>query len=175
MIRERPEPVGYAGFVTRAVALLVDAAVIDVIALIAGGAVTLISSAFGGRVHLSPGQAVLGGVLWVLWTGGYFVIFWTLTGQTPGSRLLGICVRTAEGETVGLMRGVRRFLGLVLALIPFGAGFLPVLVDDRRRGLHDRIAGTVVRWGNGEIEEPSMPETEPPVPAPPLGARLPTA
>ncbi|MFZ0042269.1 MAG: RDD family protein [Solirubrobacteraceae bacterium] len=173
MIGERAEPVGYAGFVTRAVALIVDAVVIDVIALIAGGAVTLISSAFGGRVHLSLGQAVAGGVVWLLWTCVYFVVFWTLTGQTPGNRLLGIYVRTAGGETVGLMRGVRRFLGLVLAMIPFGAGFLPVLVDDRRRGLHDRIAGTVVLWGDGEVIEPPPSESEL-VPAPSLGARLPT-
>jgi uncharacterized RDD family membrane protein YckC len=35
-------------------------------------------------------------------------------------------------------------LWLGLCILPLFAGFLPALVDDRRRGLHDMIAGTVV-------------------------------
>jgi uncharacterized RDD family membrane protein YckC len=35
-------------------------------------------------------------------------------------------------------------VGMYAAAIPLGAGFLLILVDDRRRGLHDRIAGTLV-------------------------------
>ncbi len=38
------------------------------------------------------------------------------------------------------------FGGLIVSIIPLGAGFIPVLFGDRRRGLHDRIAGTVVCW-----------------------------
>jgi len=37
-----------------------------------------------------------------------------------------------------------RFFGLLLAIVPRFAGFLPVLLDDRRRGLHDFLAGTIV-------------------------------
>jgi uncharacterized RDD family membrane protein YckC len=33
---------------------------------------------------------------------------------------------------------------LTLAALPLFAGFLLILVDDRRRGLHDRLARTVV-------------------------------
>jgi uncharacterized RDD family membrane protein YckC len=33
---------------------------------------------------------------------------------------------------------------LVLAVLPLFAGLLPILVDARRRGLHDMLAGTVV-------------------------------
>jgi uncharacterized RDD family membrane protein YckC len=35
-------------------------------------------------------------------------------------------------------------VGLILAIIPLLAGFLPVLVDGRRQGLHDFLSGTVV-------------------------------
>jgi uncharacterized RDD family membrane protein YckC len=35
-------------------------------------------------------------------------------------------------------------IGLGLAIIPFFAGFIPVLFDHRRRGLPDYLAGTVV-------------------------------
>jgi uncharacterized RDD family membrane protein YckC len=37
-----------------------------------------------------------------------------------------------------------RLVGLVLSIIPLFAGFLPVLVDDRRRGLLDMMARTTV-------------------------------
>jgi uncharacterized RDD family membrane protein YckC len=34
--------------------------------------------------------------------------------------------------------------GLLLAIVPCFAGFAPVLVDSRRRGIHDWLAGTTV-------------------------------
>ncbi len=145
MNESAPAGTRYAGLVTRGVALLIDALAIDVIALLAGGAVNLILSVFGVSGSISLGVALAGGAAWLLWSGTYFVAFWTLTGQTPGARLMSIRV-LGPGGRIGVRRAVRRFGGLVLCSIPLGAGFLPVLLDDRRRGLHDRLAGTVVCW-----------------------------
>ena len=39
-----------------------------------------------------------------------------------------------------------RFAGLALSMAVLLLGFLPVLVDDRRRALDDFIAGTVVTY-----------------------------
>ena len=151
----RPAPSGYAGFVTRAVALVIDALVIAVIAILVGGAVNLVASLFGHHGSINLLQALFGAAAWVVWSALYFATFWTLTGQTPGNRLLGIRVVSADGSRIRLRRALRRFAGLVLATLPLGAGFLPVLTDDRRRGLHDRIAGTVVRWDTGDELEPA--------------------
>ena len=41
-----------------------------------------------------------------------------------------------------------RFAGLLLCIVPLFAGFLPVLFDRRRRGLHDMLAGTAVVYGD---------------------------
>jgi uncharacterized RDD family membrane protein YckC len=38
-----------------------------------------------------------------------------------------------------------RLLGIVAAALPLFAGFVPILLTPRRRGLHDLLAGTVVR------------------------------
>jgi uncharacterized RDD family membrane protein YckC len=142
----KPPPFGYSGFVTRAVAITVDVVLINVIAVVVGGAVSLVASSLGADGSLNALEAVIGGFAWFLWSAAYFVTFWTLTGQTPGNRLLGIRVVPAAGGTIKPVRSVRRFIGLVISTIPLGAGFLPVLVDDKRRGLHDRIGGTVVVW-----------------------------
>jgi uncharacterized RDD family membrane protein YckC len=154
----RPAPSGYAGFVTRAVAIGLDALAINVIAILIGGAVNLVASAFGHHGSINLVGALFGAAAWIVWSALYFVTFWTLTGQTPGSRLLGIRVVSADGGRVKFRQSLRRAGGMALATAMLGAGFLPVLTDDRRRGLHDRIAGTVVRWDTGDELEPA-PET----------------
>jgi uncharacterized RDD family membrane protein YckC len=53
-------------------------------------------------------------------------------------------VVTATGAPPSVPRSIVRFVGLILAIIPLLAGFLPVLFDGRRRALQDFIAGTVV-------------------------------
>ena len=75
---------------------------------------------------------------------GYFVVFWTTTGQTPGDRLMRIRVQPASGGSLPPRRALLRFVGLSLAALPLFAGYLMILVDDRRRGLHDLLARTVV-------------------------------
>ena len=59
-------------------------------------------------------------------------------------RLLRLRVLGPDGLPPRAGRGVVRFAGLLLAIVPVFAGFLPVLVDRRRRALQDFLAGTVV-------------------------------
>jgi len=88
---------------------------------------------------------VIGGVAYVLWLTGYFVLFWSSNGQTPGNRVFQIKVcRASDGESPSAKASVLRLAGLVLAALPLFAGFVPILFDDRRRGVQDMVAGTVV-------------------------------
>jgi uncharacterized RDD family membrane protein YckC len=103
----------------------------------------LVASLVGGLRPTWLVGVVLGAA-WALAALGYFVAGWSTVGQTPGMRLLAVRVVGPDGAPPGVARAVVRFGGLVLATIPLFAGFLPVLVDDRRRGLHDLLAGTVV-------------------------------
>ncbi len=146
----RPE---YVGLVTRAVALGTDIVALNLIAFLAAAFVSLIASLLGHHGGLNLGEILAGGAVWLLWSAAYFVTFWVLTGQTPGNRLLGIRVLGAEGGTIGVRRAIVRFGALLLAALPFGAGFLPVLVDERRRALQDRVAKTVVCWDDGALGE----------------------
>jgi uncharacterized RDD family membrane protein YckC len=136
----------YAGIVTRGVALVIDAAIVNLIAIIAGAAVSLVASLFGSGLNLDLGGALAACAAWLILVGLYFTTFWVVTGQTPGDRVLGIQVVSADGGDVGAVQALRRFAGLALCLLTLGLGFLPVLFDSRRRGLHDMFGGTVVRW-----------------------------
>ncbi len=142
---EEPQQ-GFAGIVTRAVALAIDALAINAIAFLVVGAINLLVTLLGHHGSVTTVEAIAGGSAWVVWAGAYFVMFWTLTSQTPGARALGIRVLSADGRTLGLGQALVRFGAMALAAVPFGAGFLPVLVDRRRRGVHDLVAGTIVRW-----------------------------
>jgi uncharacterized RDD family membrane protein YckC len=141
---ELSTPQAYVGLVTRALAFGIDAALINAVAIVTTAVVTLTFSVVTVPEEVETVATAAGAVLYVLWSVGYFVTFWSTTGQTPGSRVLRIRVRAASGGTLRPRRALLRFAGLTLAALPLFAGFLLILVDDRRRGLHDRLAGTVV-------------------------------
>jgi uncharacterized RDD family membrane protein YckC len=146
----------YAGAVTRAVAFALDLLLLQGILFVIGAVVALIAEAFG---DFSPDlDALTVGIAAVGWWLGftvYFCVFWSLTGQTPGMRILGIKVTTIEGTLMRPRRGLRRIAGMIAAAIPLFAGYFLILVNDRRMGLHDVIARTVVRYV--EDEQPGRP------------------
>jgi uncharacterized RDD family membrane protein YckC len=158
VVRRRPrtEPATYGGIVTRAIALATDAALTIVLLMSITGVVALVASLVGG---LRP-QWLVGVLLgsgWMLVTGTYFVLFWSAAGQTPGMQLLRVRVRGRDGSTLSVGRSLIRFIGLVLAIVPLFAGFVSVLFTERRRGLPDFLAGTVVVYEGSRNEEGGRP------------------
>jgi uncharacterized RDD family membrane protein YckC len=137
---ERP----YAGIVSRAVALAIDAGVLTIGFAVASGVLGLILSLFTAVEVSSPGAVLGAAATWSLVVANYFVLFWTLAGETPGMRLMALRVIDRAGDPPGLGRALVRLGGMILAAIPFFAGYLLILVDDRRRGLQDMLAGTTV-------------------------------
>jgi uncharacterized RDD family membrane protein YckC len=134
----------YEGLVTRAVAFTVDAALINLAALVVSVSVGLALSVLDPSNEIENVALAVAGVAYLLWTVSYFVTFWSTTGQTPGNRLLRIRVcRAADGEVLRPRRSLLRLGAMVLCALPLFAGFLPILLDRRRRGLHDMIAGSV--------------------------------
>lgn len=63
---------------------------------------------------------------------------------TIGKRLLGIVVTDEDGEPIGIWRASVRNVAKVLAVLPMGLGLIGALISERRRGLHDIVAGTLV-------------------------------
>jgi uncharacterized RDD family membrane protein YckC len=139
----RSEPPIYGGVATRALALATDAAVVTVLFMSVTGVAALVASLVGGlRPEWLVGALLASG--WVLIAGAYFVLFWSAAGQTPGMRLLRLRVRGPDDVPPSIGRSLVRLIGLVLAIVPLFAGFVPVLFTERRRGLPDFLAVTVV-------------------------------
>lgn len=133
----------YAGFVTRLVAFVIDIAIVI--------AVVAVISATSGLVNQFLNLRSAG--LWILraitvatnltFTVGYYIILWTLVGMTPGKRIMGLIIVTEDGGRVTIGQAIRRYMGYYLSSI-FLLGYLWVLIDPRRQGFHDKLAGTVV-------------------------------
>ena len=140
--------VPYAGIATRGVALAVDAALATMIFLTGTAVIGLVVS-----LVWDPRPApVVGTVIAVagfLVEVAYFTGFWSTAGQTPGMRLLRLRVVAGDGSSPGLGRSLVRLFRLIVAILLLFTGFLPVLVDDRRRALQDFLAGTVVVYDDG--------------------------
>ncbi len=142
---ERDGARAYAGLVTRAIGLAIDALVVDGSAAVVGVTVGLALSILHLPSDVDKAVAALGGVLWVLWSVGYFVFFWSTTGQTPGQRVMSIAVVDSRGRgPLKPRRALLRFAALCAGAIVFLLGFVMMLWDDRRRCFHDRVARTVV-------------------------------
>lgn len=75
----------------------------------------------------------------------YTILFWCMVQATAGKMAFSARIVDEKfGTPVGWHRYVLRYLCYYLSLLPFGLGFLWVMFDPKKRGWHDRIAGTVV-------------------------------
>ena len=133
-----PAPAEFAGIVSRAAALLVDVGV-----LLVTWAVLRALPVSGGL-----GNAVL--LVGVAASMLYFPLAWRRYGTTLGMRLLGLrIVRSDDGAKIDARVAILRFIVFLptLALTVVLVGLVlavPVVLDRRRRAVHDRVAGTVV-------------------------------
>ena len=85
------------------------------------------------------------------------VLFWLKKQATPGKMVVAARVVDATtGKTLTAGQAVGRYLGYIVATIPFGLGLLWVIFDRKKQGWHDKMAGTVVirPRREGEKSEP---------------------
>jgi uncharacterized RDD family membrane protein YckC len=74
----------------------------------------------------------------------YFAYSWAASGKTFGMAVFGIRVVRPDGTSASWRQAVVRTLALPLSFLLLGLGFLGIVLGDKRRALHDVIAGTAV-------------------------------
>jgi uncharacterized RDD family membrane protein YckC len=157
--RAGPAPLGeYAGFASRLLGFVIDSALLSLIST----ATVWAAVALLGWLHVDlldcpplgeewqPGQWLCHGVRFAGLVAApsfpilYTVFFWATAGQTPGKSVMGVRVVRLDGGAMTVWTSLRRMIGYLLSLGSLGAGFLSILADDRRQGLHDKFAQTCV-------------------------------
>lgn len=140
----RAQPTDHAGAISRALAMAIDGAFVNLAFTAFAALVTLLGNAFGGSAEGGSAFAIaFGSVAWLTFSGIYLLAFWSLAGQTPGMSFLGIRL---DVERLPLRRSVKRLFGLGLSVVCFGLGFLGVVFGAERRGWADRLADTSVLY-----------------------------
>jgi uncharacterized RDD family membrane protein YckC len=75
----------------------------------------------------------------------YYWLFTGLKGQTLGKMAVGIKVVDETGAMPGLgVAALREIPGKIISTIVICVGFLWIIWDERKQGLHDKIAKTCV-------------------------------
>ena len=134
----------YSGFASRFIAFAVDVGVSLGVFMLALAVIN-----FAARVLTGAGITWNKGDIWVIiayavWAFTYFAYCWAASGRTAGMALFGVRVVRDDGTVASGRRAVVRTLALPLSFLLLGLGFVGILLGDRRRALHDVIAGTAV-------------------------------
>lgn len=150
----------YAGIVTRFAGLFLDIVIVGAAVFVLTWAYDTTFSFFRIPIGECPPQGAgspLGRIVCVsasvvlvvlvnLMMPLYFLFFWDLSGQTLGQALMGIRVVRLNGKPMDLITALRRLIGYLVCIATLGLGFLWVLIDDKRQGWHDKLAGTCVLY-----------------------------
>jgi uncharacterized RDD family membrane protein YckC len=139
-----------AGFWLRFIALTIDTVILGVFALVLlllGLLATSLGDGLEGFTKASD-ERMLFVPLWIsgVLTGSaaYFTILHSEYGQTIGKSLLGLEVRTRDGDFLSYSQALFRWLAYGMSAFPCGLGFLWVGLNPGKRGWHDLLAGTIV-------------------------------
>ena len=84
----------------------------------------------------------------------YFAFFESGGWQaTPGKRLMGLRVTDLAGKRISFARATGRWFSKILSYLILCIGYFMVGVTDKKQGLHDKIADTLVLRGKAGDEE----------------------
>ncbi len=156
----------YAGFFVRGIAYFIDNFILSVLGiallmllgyahLVDFSALTNAMNAFIdnpqaedalSNVLNAPGMHVFL-TIWGIAQAAYFVAFTTIKAATPGKMLLHLHIETAGGQRLNWVTSSLRYVASLFTQCTFafyGLGYIIVMIDPKRRALHDHLARTRV-------------------------------
>lgn len=137
MIEQSPN---YAGFCLRFAAFLIDYAIVFLTLKISE---CVIMFTFSVNPHHSF-QFLLP-IIAILLNWLYFSLFESSKYQaTPGKLLVKLKVTDDNYNKISFAKATGRHFSKILSGLIFGIGFLLIILNDNKKGLHDIIAGTLV-------------------------------
>jgi uncharacterized RDD family membrane protein YckC len=139
-----PAPVRYAGFWRRLWAFLVDGAWVFLLAaplqLALGLDIGNEATPDWSRPIELAGLGISQGIAWL-----YAALFMCSPAQgTLGQLLFNVKVTDVEGRRISFLRATGRHFAEFISLALLGVGYLMIAFNERKRALHDLIAGTLV-------------------------------
>jgi len=133
--------VAYGGFWIRVVAYIIDGIVLGIVSaiLLAVFGRSMMSAA--DLEHYDPTLNLVSFILGWL----YFALFESSArGATPGKMALGLRVVTGDGQRLSFLNATGRYFAKIISAMILFIGFIMIGFTERKRGLHDMMANTLV-------------------------------
>jgi uncharacterized RDD family membrane protein YckC len=147
----------YAGFWRRVAAWILDGLLLSLVTL------PFTFRMGGDDAAFSAASTISTVVGWL-----YFALMESSAKQaTVGKMALGIIVTDLEGGRIRFSRATGRYFAKILSALILGIGFLMVAFTERKQGLHDMVASTLVVKGEAPSQPRSVSGPIPPLPPPP--------
>ncbi|MBV7266546.1 RDD family protein [Erythrobacter ani] len=130
----------YAGFWIRLLAYIIDTVILALVGVVLGvlTGVALFSTGADAELGAFDLISLVIGI-------AYFVGFEASHMQgTPGKRALGLIVTDTDGRRISALRAAGRYFAKILSAIILLIGFIMAAFTERKQGLHDLIASTLV-------------------------------
>jgi len=148
----------YAGFMRRWAALFLDSFILCIPLAMSAVLLAIPLGFFSGDNRDAAGAMVetLYYLLWLIAAPLYFAGQESSTHQaTLGKRALGIKVTDENGQRLRFSHALGRWFAAALSYLTLYVGFLMAAFTERKRALHDIVAGTLVvdRWAYTEFPE----------------------
>lgn len=142
----------YAGFWIRVGAYIIDAIILGVVGAVIGG---IFGAGFGAAAGAGADpEAVVGGgslllnLISIAIGIAYFAGMESSSWQaTVGKKAVGVVVVDTNGNRISLGKAIGRYFAKILSALILLIGFIMVAFTDKKQGLHDMLAGTLVVKG----------------------------
>ena len=132
--------VAYGGFWLRLVAYIIDAILLSIAMGVVGGVIGMNFYDPTAVTYSASGNFLYIVVAWL-----YFALLESSErGATVGKMALGLRVVTDKGERLSFMNATGRYFAKIISALILCIGFIMIAFTDRKRGLHDMIASTLV-------------------------------
>ena len=143
----------YGGFWVRVVAYIIDvvlmAMVGAVIGLVFGG---VVGASGGDMSDPSGGPSLFLNLISLIIGIAYFAGMESSNWQaTVGKKAMGLIVTDTDGNKITFLRALGRYFAKILSGLILFIGYIMIAFTERKQGLHDMIASTLVMKG-----EPGM-------------------
>lgn len=146
---QQNRPTAYAGFWIRVAAAIIDGIILSVVFWILIFLLGALILGAGSDPDFSSGAAIAGGIgIYAFALVGYVLYFSIMESSTRqatfGKMAVGIKVGDQSGNRISFANALGRYFSKIISGLILYIGFMMVGWDDRKQGLHDKIAGTFV-------------------------------
>ena len=168
---EQYQTANYATFWHRLGAYLIDYVLISLITCPLGfmmGVMGAVAEQSGGDAAQAASAGVTVLMYAVALVAGwlYHALMESSSWQgTVGKRVLGIRVTDLDGNRINFGRATGRYFGKIISSMICAVGFIMVLFTERKQGLHDMMASTLVLMGAAGSGGATFNQPPPPPPS----------